>query len=115
MIRVPRACLEWLVRRGLWTRPAYLALDVPDDPGEGEVPEGLVLREVRDGYEKWAHLLCPRCGEHIRVSLAGARRWTMRMDWLRRPSLNPSVWQTGSCGAHFFIRKGQVVWCRDRD
>ncbi|WP_428841303.1 DUF6527 family protein [Bradyrhizobium barranii] len=30
-----------------------------------------------------------------------------------RPTVAPSIWQTGSCRAHFFIRKGVIVWCRD--
>jgi len=37
----------------------------------------------------------------------------MKSSWLHRPTINPSVWQTGSCKAHFFIRAGRVAWCPD--
>jgi Family of unknown function (DUF6527) len=34
-------------------------------------------------------------------------------ELFRRPTLYPSVWQTGSCKAHFFVRKGQLICCDD--
>ena len=111
MIKVPIAWLEWLNDVRIWKRPALLAIDVPEAPEEDALRSDLIAREVRSGYLKWAHLKCPRCGEHIRLSLAGQQRWKMRIDWLRRPTISPSVWQTGSCGAHFFIRRGSIQWC----
>ncbi len=109
-MRLPLAWLEWIGRRRICARPDLLTMDVPEPPDEGELRDGFLLREVRDGYEKWAHFRCPRCREHIRVPLAGAKSWKLKVDWLRRPSLHPSVWQTGSCGAHFFVRKGRISW-----
>jgi|SRR5579864_3536124 len=110
-MQLPLSFIEWLARLGIWKRPAFLAIDVPEGPDENELVDGIILREVRDGYAKWAHFGCPKCREHIRLPLAGNKRWTFESDWLRRPSLHPSIWQTGSCGAHFFVRRGSVVWC----
>jgi hypothetical protein len=111
MIKAPIAWLEWLNRVGIWKRPVFLAIDVPEAPEEDVLRPDLIVREVRGGYPKWAHLKCPRCGEHIQLQLAGQNRWKMKIDWLRRPTIRPSVWQTGSCGAHFLIRRGAIDWC----
>ena len=112
-IKVPIPWLEKLESWGLWRRPAFLTIDVPEGPDEDLLPSDLVLREVRDGYAKWLHFKCPRCAEHIQVPLAGREHWRIRIDLLRRPSISPSIWQTGSCGAHFIIRKGNIQWCPD--
>lgn len=107
-ILVPRA-----IRLGIIRRPALLVVDVSDAPGEKELLPGILLREVRGGYAKWAHLKCPRCGEHIQLPLAGPEKWSLKIDWLKRPTIRPSVWQTGSCKAHFFVVRGEFVWVPD--
>jgi hypothetical protein len=111
MITIPLSWLEWLSQHGLWKRPDFLTRDVPEAPDENELESNVVLREVRDGHPKWVHFMCPRCKEHIQLPLAGNPHWRIHRDWLRRPTIHPSVWQTGSCQAHFFIRRGQILWC----
>lgn len=112
MIRVPLPWLEWLARHGLWKRPAFLSVDIDEPPEDHELCDGLLFREVRGGHPKWAHFSCPRCREHISVSIAtGPNSWRLKVDFLHRPTLAPSIWQTGSCGAHFFIRSGRIDWC----
>lgn len=105
-LHVVEFLMRWFIRR-----PRYLTQDVPDAPDDDELPDRMLLREVRDGYAKWAHLRCPKCGENIILQLAGDDAWTIKTDILRRPTVSPSIWQTGSCGAHFFVRRGDVVWC----
>ncbi|MDV4146480.1 DUF6527 family protein [Shimia sp. FJ5] len=71
---------------------------------------------VRDGVDKWACFHCPSgCGETIKLSLSKNRmpRWTAMSDWLRRPTISPSVRQTNECRCHFWIRCGRIDWCRD--
>jgi len=113
MLRVPLSWLEWLARRRLWNRPDLLTVDTAETPDEDDLPNGILLREVRGGHQKWVHLRCARCGEHISLPLAGGARWTIGIDLLRRPTISPSIWQTGSCGAHFFVRQGRIIWCAD--
>ena len=48
---------------------------------------------------------------HIQLPLAGKQRWSVNVDYLRRPTIAPSIWETDSCGAHFFVRKGELLWC----
>jgi hypothetical protein len=114
-MQVPFAWLEWLAKRSLWKRPAYLALNIQEPPAHYEVKQGIVLRELRGVYPKWAHLSCPRCKEHIQISIAeGPNSWRLTVDLLNRPTITPSIWQTGSCGAHFYVRRGQLIWCEAR-
>jgi hypothetical protein len=96
MIMIPLPWLEWLSQHGLWTRPDFLSIDVPEAPDAGELRSNIVLREVRDGYPKWVHLMCPRCQEHIQLPVAGNPHWSIRTDWLRRPTIHPSIWQTAA-------------------
>lgn len=112
MPQVPLSLLEWLCRRRLWTRPDLLAAEVADSPEDDELVAGVLFLERRDGHPKWVHFRCPACPERIQVPVAGSNGWKMSVDWLRRPSLAPSVWQTGGCGAHFFVQRGRIVWAQ---
>jgi len=94
-------------------RPKYLARDVPESPRPKELRPDLLFVEVRGGFLKWIHLSCPKCGEQIQLPLAGKERWSLKVDVLRRPTLAPSIWETGGCGAHFFVRAGAIVWCQE--
>ncbi|WJY23323.1 DUF6527 family protein [Fontisubflavum oceani] len=40
-------------------------------------------------------------------------RWTAMSDWLRRPTISPSVRQTNECRCHFWIHQGRIDWCND--
>lgn len=112
---LPLSWVNFLTRVRLVRRTKYLSVDVDDSPDDAELPDDLVLREVRDGNAKWAYLRCPKCGEQIQLPLGeGNRYWRIRRDILRRPTIIPSIWQTGSCGAHFFVTRGSVVWCNER-
>jgi len=93
--------------------PQYLAHDVTESPTQDELRPNALFVEVRGGFLKWVHLPCPKCGEHIQLPMAGKERWSIKVDILRRPTLTPSIWQTNSCGAHFFVRKGSIVWCQE--
>lgn len=113
MISLPLALLEWAARHRLWARPQLLLKTIPDEP-EGRLDPALLYLEIRGGYPKWAYLLCPRCGEDIQIPAAkGEGSWTCSADFFRRPTLRPSVWQTGSCGAHFVVQRGLILWCAD--
>jgi Family of unknown function (DUF6527) len=92
-------------------RPQFVAQCVSETPDATELRTGVLLYELRGGYLKWVHLSCPKCSEHIQLPMVGRERWSLTIDVLRRPTVSPSIWETRSCGAHFFIRKGGIVWC----
>jgi hypothetical protein len=115
VISLPQSWIAWAVRKGMLAKPAFTCVDVPEAPLDHELEGGVVYRERRGGHSKWGHLKCPRCGEHIQLPIGGSREsWSLRMDWRRRPTLHPSIWETDSCGAHFFIREGAILWCDQR-
>lgn len=111
MITLPSFVLNWLVSWGWVSRPDFLCKQIAESPDSLE--PGILFHEVRDGHPKWLHLQCPRCKEHIQLQLAGRQRWSLKYDWLGRPTITPSVWETESCQAHFFVRGGRIVWCAD--
>ena len=108
---LPLSLTELIFRLPRLRRPEYLADLVSERPCLEELRAGIVLVEIRGGHLKWAHLRCPQCGDHIELPLAGNVPWTVRMDFFRRPTLAPSVWERAGCGAHFFLQKGKVEWC----
>lgn len=113
MIKLPLSLVLWARRKGI-IGPAYHCIDVPESPLEHELQPLVVHREVRGGYPKWAHLSCPRCGEHIQLPIGGSKEsWRLSVDWLHRPTLSPSIWELQSCRAHFIMQVGKLLWCRD--
>ncbi len=83
----------------------------PRDQGEAE--EFIVVRD--GGVSKWVTFRCPGgCGERIDLSLNPLQRprWKVTMDWWRRPTVVPSIHQRNTCGCHFWIKKGNVDWCK---
>ena len=87
-----------------------------DHPDQASLPHGIVHIVGGLEYQKWAYLRCPcRCGAMIMLSLAANRRprWRVTTDWFDRPTLTPSVWQTGGCCSHFFMRDGRIDWVHD--
>jgi hypothetical protein len=110
----PLSLIESIFWLPFMRRPALLAQAVSECPSPEELGPNLIFVEIRGGHPKWAHIACPKCGDHIQLPLAGKERWSLEVDLLRRPTLAPSIWETESCGAHFFVRKGDLVWCRER-
>lgn len=111
MKTLPAFLLNWLVSWG-WVRGPDFVCEVVDESPDS-LASGVLFHEVRDGHPKWLHLQCPCCEEHIQLQLAGRQHWTLKKDWLGRPTIEPSIWETNSCQAHFFVRSGYVIWCPD--
>ncbi|GJD34006.1 DUF6527 family protein [Methylobacterium aerolatum] len=85
-------------------------------PRSDEVEAGELVHVVDGGVEKWACFHCPgACGAMIPLNLNPKRRprWSVKSDWLLRPSISPSVHQQNDCACHFWIRSGRVDWCAD--
>ena len=101
---------------GLIERPDFRVERVPDHPELSSL-QPHVLYVVGDrSFQKWALLKCPcGCGEPIMLSLSQKRRpkWAVVTDWLDRPSVAPSIWQTAGCYSHFWIKQGRIRWTKD--
>ena len=84
-----------------------------------EFPDDLkpyTLYVAGDKQYPWgAAMLCPcGCGDLIQLNLLkeASPCWRVRLSSDRTVSLMPSVWRRKGCGSHFFLRDGQVDWCR---
>ncbi len=115
-----RAAFAGLRRSLEWTRfiePVHVAAVLsPSYPDLEILPEGTLYVVGGANYQKWAFLICPcGCGERIMLSLAQKQhpRWRVEIDWLGRPTVKPSIWQTDGCFSHFWIKKGRVQWTSD--
>jgi hypothetical protein len=100
-----------------WIPPTQIVAALsPDYPQHEAIPAGVLHVVGGQGYMKWAYLTCPcRCGAPIMLSLAAARHphWQVQIDWLDRPTIKPSIWQTEGCFSHFWIRQGRLDWVGD--
>ena len=78
-------------------------------------PRKLII--VRDGpLEKWICLTCPcGCGAKVQLSMGMNRRprWSVKLDWLDRPTIEPSIRRLDECKCHFWLKGGQIHWCPD--
>lgn len=111
---LPLFVAEFIFGLPLLRRPVYLVKIVPESPSEEELPPDLLLIEIREGHFKWAHIKCPKCGDHISLPLAGKERWKINIDLLRKPTIEPSIWESQTCGGHFFVRKGSILGIQDQ-
>jgi hypothetical protein len=111
-IKLPLTWVERLCWLRLVKRPHFLCADVSDSPEDSEMKPNVLYREIRKSFPKWAHFTCPRCSERIQVPIAASpNNWILSTDWLNRPTLNPSIWETRTCGAHFIVKGGELIWC----
>ena len=106
------------VRLGLVPKPAFNLRFIDRHPTPDQVRDGQIVVVRGLEHHKWACFRCPGgCGSRLQLSLNPSRRprWAIDADWLNRPSIQPSILQTGACGAHFWIERGNVRWCADSE
>lgn len=112
-MRTPKTLVHWLRNKG-WLATDLEAVFVQEAPDNDSLDGRTLYVERRSGFIKWAHLACPKCDELISLPIGDKKdSWIISVDWLWRPTLRPSIWETESCGAHFFVTAGEVLWCRD--
>jgi hypothetical protein len=96
-------------------RPAYRSAKIEDAP---DVPDPLTIYLIGDHQNPWcAIFVCPcGCGETISLSLIvdDSPSWRAKFHHDETISISPSVWRTRGCKSHFFIRRGKVLWARER-
>ena len=122
---------EWAVRRTkklaqrvyrAWYRllqrpippPPVVTIHTDDVP---EFPEVRVVYIVGDGSHQWyAVFVCPcGCEETIHLSLLEDERprWRITQHEDGTITVSPSIWRNRGCRSHFFVRRGQFVWCKN--
>lgn len=112
-----RDLVRWVfVRLRLVPLPDFVVKVMDRHPTPADLEEGIMI-VVQDGdRRKWCCFRCPGgCGEKLQLSLNQSRRpsWGIAFDWLRRPSVTPSVHQLNACRCHFWVKGGSIDWCSD--
>lgn len=86
---------------------------------DNELPKKLPRRNLvllRDGGENWSvNMKCPcGCGQIIELPLIeeAKPRWSLKIDDENLPTLSPSIWLREQCRAHFFVKRGKVLWVK---
>lgn len=105
-----------LIAIGLIETPDFVVRRSESQPNKSDLRANEVVIVGNRRQPKWAVLLCPgACGHIMRLPLAesASPRWKVTSDWLGRATATPSVHQKNACRAHYWIRQGTVVWCRD--
>lgn len=110
-----RSTWQWIAA---WYGPkprGYVLSFVEGDELPDVIPRQTVLVACEDG-ELWsAGLSCPcGCGRKIEVMLLPAvePRWDLSVGTNGSPSLSPSVWANDGCRSHFWLRDGEIRWCK---
>ena len=106
--------LAKILRRLGWIRFEFQVERHPVQPDLDDFASGTMVLVESAEIQKWACISCPGgCGQKISLSLNPNQRprWTIITDFWQRPTIHPSIHQKNACGCHFWIKKGQVVWC----
>ncbi len=105
-----------LVGFGFIQKPDFLFSLVEEHPIDTEIQRGIIYVVGGNNYKKWAYFRCPSDQtEIIQLSLMENHRprWRIQWDWLERPTIFPSVRQNAGSFAHFWVRRGNVIFCAD--
>lgn len=104
--------IAWLRLTEWWAGPRKV-IAVQGELSPDQLPSrDLVL--LSEGGEAWSVMMrCPcGCGRSVELPLIREvrPRWSLQLDENGYPSLAPSVWRLDGCRAHYFVRRGKVVW-----
>lgn len=79
--------------------------------------ERTLIYLVGENEHLWfAVMLCPcGCSEQLYLNLDPVERpcWEFTEHWRSVITLHPSVHRMVGCRSHFWLRNGQVIWCKD--
>lgn len=104
--------IVWLRLTEWWADPRKV-IEVQGELAPDQLPSrDLVL--TREGGEVWSVMMrCPcGCGQPVELPLIREvrPRWSLQVDKDGHPTLVPSIWRREGCRAHYFVRRGKVVW-----
>lgn len=102
-----------LVSLRIRPKPRFFVRSSVRQPGKLQLKEDELIAVEGHSGPKWACFLCP-CGSREVVRLPLGRdehpTWSIKIDYLGRPTIHPSIWHQDGCRCHFWIRKGQIDW-----
>lgn len=103
------------LRQWIGLREFVVPVEVEDLPNSLE-PNKLYL--IGSPAQPWsAALICPcGCRAVIQLSLItnDDPRWILSYDDSQSATLHPSIWRLKGCRSHFFVRRNEIIWTKDR-
>ena len=105
------ACRCLLTKLRLIPKPTYILRLDRRQPNAAQLSSREIVAVMGAAEPKWVCLLCPcGSGEVVRLALRPhyGPTWSLQVDLVGRPTLNPSIWQREGCLCHFWIRKGEI-------
>lgn len=87
-------------------------------PNEDSLKEGDFAEVVYKNQSYWAIFMCPcGCKNVISLPLQKCHKiyWKLKPSIDNKPTLYPSIRQNNGCMSHFWIIKGKIKWCRNRN
>lgn len=105
-----------LVAIGLVKRPEFTVSYSLGQPSKSVLKVGQIVVVGDRLSPKWAVLRCPgQCDHIMRLPLKTSSHphWSVKNDWLGRATVFPSIHQKNACFAHFWIKEGMTLWCKD--
>lgn len=85
-------------------------------PSHETIRSGKITIVGSHDFHKWAYLRCPcGCNSLVTLSLSQTRRpsWRVTIDDRGAPTIHPSIRETDGCYSHYWIKMGEVIWCKD--
>ena len=99
---------HWLINRG----ERITAIRFEELPDTLERNKLYVIGE--HDFLWFAAILCPcGCDEILYMGLMPDQRpkWTITFHNNHTVSLHPSIWRRIGCRSHFWVKRGQIIWC----
>lgn len=112
---------RWNRIRKFWSRlwskygPRYRVEIFHEEPPV-KLKRRVVYSVLSEGYPFYATMICPcGCGDLIDLNMMEDEHpcWNLIAADGARPELHPSVRRVEGCYAHYWVRKGRVIWCAD--
>ena len=88
----------------------YRVRFIDEDPVPDEMKPGELLIHTKNGFKN-GFFICPcGCGRFIMLTFDDKKGWKLSLND-DIPTISPSILRPDTCGSHFFIRQGKVIWC----
>ena len=121
LIELGNVMLRNIARRSLEAlrvipRSEFMAEVQAFHPTPEQLRPGKLFIVRDDTLDKWICFRCPcGCGAKVQLSMDRNRRprWSAKVDWLGRPTIEPSIRRLDECRCHFWLNRGQIQWCTD--
>lgn len=99
-----------------WSRfaPARILTVIENDEVSSRPSSRDLVLAREDDIDWEVAMRCPcGCGDTLVLQIVPEAypRWDIEVDGQNRPTLHPSVHRATDCKAHFWLRRGNVVWC----